>query len=431
MIVARGCTEQEVVSRKLDGIVGGIDDLDVRRRIRDHVDLERRRHIGNGSALAAREPHPAACVRRVHAAGEVVPVGLEAKRIPRTHERNGVEHRARATADDERRPPRYAHRLSRRHRFGRAPKIRRIDRANRDITDERAIGDAHDHGVRLRASIAGDERDIGIERPKGDGCRAVAHVERALAPRRARRASVEGDRAPRGREDAQPQRVAAHHLARRVYDAKRRDECTGPRAHRMPHRAPPVRRVAPRAPEQHEREYRRHDRTGAGYHRASKHRGRQRARMRRERRAERTRRAFAERTLMLDLDRTAQRPVAQRALPLDRVRDLRWRRRAPHARDRPHQRYADRGHHDHPRDSGGCRLADPARVAEPERSEPREQSGRGERERRTTRAHRRHELEALARNELSQRHESGRLVTAYTKRFTPMRSAASCSAGGS
>ena len=34
-------------------------------------------------------------------------------------------------------------------------------------------------------------------------------------------------------------------------------------------------------------------------------------------------------------------------------------------------------------------------------------------------------------DELADRHETGRLVTAYTKRFTPMRNAASRSAGGS
>ena len=43
---------------------------------------------------------------------------------------------------------------------------------------------------------------------------------------------------------------------------------------------------------------------------------------------------------------------------------------------------------------------------------PDEQRGRAERERRAAGAHHRDEAEALARDELAKRHESGRLVTA-------------------
>ncbi len=38
---------------------------------------------------------------------------------------------------------------------------------------------------------------------------------------------------------------------------------------------------------------------------------------------------------------------------------------------------------------------------------------------------------ALALDQLDDGHGVGRLVTAYTKRFTPMRNAASCNSGGS
>ena len=41
------------------------------------------------------------------------------------------------------------------------------------------------------------------------------------------------------------------------------------------------------------------------------------------------------------------------------------------------------------------------------------------------------EPRALALHDARERHCTVRLVTAYTKRFTPMRSAASCSSGGS
>ena len=197
VIIARRGAQRELVSREHDRVVRGIDDRHVRRRIGDHIDIERRGDIGDGASLAARHPRPAAAARRVEAPGEVVPVGLEAHRVARAHERDGIEHRARASANDQRRPARHAHRLARRHRLGRSIEIRGIDRANRDVAHERPIGDAHDHRVRLRAPIAGDERDVGIERPERHRGRAVAHVERALAPRRAGRARVKGDRAPR------------------------------------------------------------------------------------------------------------------------------------------------------------------------------------------------------------------------------------------
>jgi hypothetical protein len=139
-----------------------------------------------------------------------------------------------------------------------------------------------------------------------------------------------------------------------------------------------------------------------------------------------------ERARVGNLQCAADRAGAQRLLALDLEREATHGRianqtptRPPGRRDRDDRDRQPHDERDHPRE------VDPSRATQQHHARREQQRRQPDRRRTTRRGDQPRDASAFAIDEIDDRHAAGRLVTAYTNRFTPMRSAASCNSGGS
>ena len=129
--------------------------------------------------------------------------------------------------------------------------------------------------------------------------------------------------------------------------------------------------------------------------------------------------------------RAAQRARAQRPIALDLARHLHRGGVAMHRALRPDQGGDGQHEGNAPHHERHDRPRDPAGTTECQHGSREHDSDDGYRRTRAACRQPGSQARALAVHQPLDGHEMGRLVTAYTNRLTPMRSAASCFAGGS
>ncbi len=366
VIVDRGHAEDRARVGEHDRVARGREHLHARRRIGDDLELQRRRHIGDEPLPAAGAPRPASALARRHAPDEGVAVARQADGVAGVRQRDRRELGGGAPADGQQRPARHARRLADGDGLGRTLEIRGIGGADRHVPHERAVGDAHHHGVARAATIAGDEHEVGIDGAQHRGGGAIVHREALGRPRRPRAALGEHERSPLRRPNADAQALTAKHRRRHAFDDERWEQLAGERAHRMAHRAPAVRRDRARGAELGQREHGDAAGDGAESERATPGARRQRRPGRTESRGQLLRGAPPQRARRPHFEHGAQRAVPERALALDRGGDGAARGLAPQRTSRPPRHGRGQREHESPREERRRRPRDPPRIAQPD-----------------------------------------------------------------
>ena len=318
--------------------------------------------------------------------------------------------------------------------LARAAQIARIGRADGDVAQERTIDDADHRGVARRAPIARNEREIGIDRREHHGGRAVgANGEERVAPPCPGDPPMQGDLAPAHRRHADGHGRAPREPSRCVGEGERRQQRPTPCGHGVQQRAPSVGATGPRPARERDHVGERDGREGRRAHEPAPVR-RCRCRLHTgQRMADRFRRPRDEdAALVRDLEQSRERAASKPLLLLDRAGDgprRRSRRDPPPECSREERGPDDRRRPDHERDER--RQLEPATAREPHRARGEQGDRRAERPEHAGDAGQAGRARGLALDEVEDAHRPGPLVTAYVKRFTPMRSAASCASGGS
>ena len=419
-------TDQHLADRR--------EDLHARHRVREHLDLQRGRKVRDLLSQAFRLPAPDVTARGSPGAGEGGPVAAERDPRGAGDERHRGQRLRRMSLERNSRSRGDAHRSVGGEALRRPREICRVAGAQRDIADEGAIHHADQGGVAQRPAIGREEREVRVHDREGDtGDALVIHREQRVSPGPARGAPLQPHLAPPRRVHRDRGGRTPRQSARGIDDLERRQERAAPRLDRAEQRPPAVRARRPGTAGEHEDL---HEREQGERQRAAEPaamQGRRAVRDRRQRVTQPLGRALREHAPALgDFQQARQLPSAEPLLLFDGACDGRGARtgRQPPPQAVREERGGDgrREPDDEGRD-GREREPPPARQPHRARREGGERHDR--RQQHAGQAGGARGPARLARDEIEDTHRPTPLVTAYTNRFTPIRSARSCAAGGS
>ena len=409
------------------------ENLRRRRRVGHHFDRQRRRHFGDRRIHPPSAPRPTAARRRREAAAEPAIVGRQANAVAALGQRDGAQRLGGVPLDRKLGPSRQAQRAVRWQGLRRFVQVQGIGRPHRDVPEKWAVHDADDDRVARRATVTRHQRQVGVERAEFRCRDALGEEHILLRPRVARRAPAERDVRPARRVHGDADGRTAQGTVRGIADFQARQQCAAPRLHGMRQRSPTVRATAGRERrQQRDRHQQCRGAEGAAPETAVE-RGREDVSDRGQLCAQAFRRPTDEHPAIIrQLHQPAHRAAPQLLLAFHGLGDRRRRRRPPHdlsAVPGGDHGEAERGEPDHERHDP--RQFDPSRAAEEQRARAQHHDGHHGHTQRRTQLDEPGHSPALLRHQVEDRHDAGRLVTAYTKRFTPMRRACSWSSGGS
>ena len=292
--------------------------------------------------------------------------------------------------------------------------VRRIGGTHRNVAEKRAVQHVHHEGVARDAAVARHDGQVGVERSDLGLRGPVRDGQRRLDPRIPGRPPAQRDGGSPLRPDRHTEGRATQGAARRVGDLESREESAAPRVHRVHDGAPPV------GPS------RRHE--GADEHHGHEHgcasrgaaqeppfeSGREPGTGRRELRPEPLCRTPHEHARVVrELHDAAHGAVTHLVFALHRIRDrLAGRLTGQRARSGTRDPRGERNRHGPYEERDGTRQRDPLRSSEQRRTEGERRQRRDRHLQQRAQVDQSGNARALARDQLEDRHEAGRLVTA-------------------